>query len=1028
MASLTTVNIGKDGLYVKLQNTAEAFKQEVAAAEGLFGSNAIKEYWGSPEGGNGLRKASSFKFCPSKFTAEEYEDVLRGNIKSSKVLQLWWSKKGFRSLYWKLVDDLGENPGNISFDDDKVYNHYLIAYSTNKGKNGKLFRAESSGEITIKERPKFANNDCCFLCPKGTKFKTKMFGKIVLGRHHCKACGKSLCTEHCSRSRILPEFQYTTHERVCDECFEMYGGEDSNALAVSDSNEKDSGMFGSFKTLAVSAANSAKKHAVRAANEVVNISSDSKPAYRLDIMNLEMVCISQMESVTHGLDLLFRSEGDNGKVVYTFDFQKKIDKLAWGVELMRLADKYKSEEWKIVQKKLLLKRKTKSSILDMVRSSDLAATIGKTSEAGLSKLFNITMDCIGDKHGWLQVVAEGDLHAIMKKAKEIQSTGQNLSGIVDYQGCTALHYACWLYKPVPIIRYLMQELKCDPNTPMLTSLTCVHFCAWKGHIAALKEIVECKDQPGDLFKTTYLTKSTPKTLIQMPYPVRKPFGGCDSYVTEEIIPYLDEMERLTAEAKSKHSTLYDYLANRMPPEKEGFFLSHFQMNAGPQVMNIRDMVERFASKESGIKVWLDKDEQCTENGMKKGVREQKYFLLFLTDGYFTRPFCRLEVCEAIKRNKTIVLVNDMDCTNADGDYVWDGGWPVKRNETNSNMRPLTKGMESFGGYIDQCKNADWEKLAKSEEYGSIFSSNDAENNIMQGGEVFSFLRIAKLEKYSDGFKNEGYEEFDDLKSLAGDEKSLSELFKQHSFKKPEQQRLQKYLNQLQEGTLDLTISSAQKQKPLSSAEFAQNVVTYIFNNHKSIPFYSCSGDFAEFGRASIKSIFEAGKYDGCGAKCYSSDDNIEIKDFSGVNVFILSEGGYSTAVKNNLENRIPSLAGKVNISSEVGDEALKYINAATHCVLYLRVGFFLNKTINGLVDEMLANNKNIILVHDTDTRQGGSAPGDVTVYKEEAGALSERLFTTSDGSRKRKVIPYCTEGEFRKISIQLILKCLLRDD
>ena len=40
-------------------------------------------------------------------------------------------------------------------------------------------------------------------------------------------------------------------------------------------------------------------------------------------------------------------------------------------------------------------------------------------------------------------------------------------------------------------------------------------------------------------------------------------------------------------------------------------------------MNIRDMVERFASKESGIKVWLDKDEQCTENGMKKGVREQK---------------------------------------------------------------------------------------------------------------------------------------------------------------------------------------------------------------------------------------------------------------------------------------------------------------------------------------------------------------------------------------------------------------------
>ena len=31
------------------------------------------------------------------------------------------------------------------------------------------------------------------------------------------------------------------------------------------------------------------------------------------------------------------------------------------------------------------------------------------------------MDCIGDKHGWLQVVAEGDLHAIMKKAKKFKA-------------------------------------------------------------------------------------------------------------------------------------------------------------------------------------------------------------------------------------------------------------------------------------------------------------------------------------------------------------------------------------------------------------------------------------------------------------------------------------------------------------------------------------------------------------------------------------------------------------------------------
>ena len=50
-----------------------------------------------------------------------------------------------------------------------------------------------------------------------------------------------------------------------------------------------------------------------------------------------------------------------------------------------------------------------------------------------------------------------------------------------------------------------------------------------------------------------------------------------------------------------------------------------------------------------------------------------------------------------------------------------------------------------------------------------------------------------------------------------------------------------------------------------------------------------------------------------------------------------------------IRKRIPSLAGKVNISSEVGDEALKYINAATHCVLYYVLDSFKqnNKWISG---------------------------------------------------------------------------------
>jgi hypothetical protein len=1019
MAALTTVNIGKSGLYVTLQAGAAAFEEELATSEGLFGADAIKEFWASPEGGNGMGKCGWFKFCPTPFSAEDYIEVVGGNFKSSRIVKLWWAKKGFRSLYWKVVDELGESPADVSFEDDKTYKYHLLGYS--KGSAERVSRAESSGVLKIEERPKFANKDHCFFCPKGKKFKSQAFGQIILGRHHCKACGKSVCHDHGSRMRKLPEFEYTEPERVCSVCFEKYGGEDDNAVPLSEKVEveKSSSMFGSFKTLATTAAISAKKHAVRAANEVVNLSSESKPTYRFDIMNLELVAISQMENVSHGLDLLF-NEGDS-KMVYTFEFRKKVDKLAWGAEFIRLAKKYQADGWGKVHEKLVARKKSsENKLVGLVRASSISETLDKAVEKSLSKLFDIGMNFIGDPHGWLRVVAEGDLDAIEAKAAELIGTKEpNLAGVVDMQGCNALHYACWLYKPVKIIRYLVEELGCNPNTPMTTSLTAVHFSAWKGHLPALKYLVECKSSPGDLFKTTLITKSTPKSLICYPYVVRKPFGGCDNYTTPEIVAYLDEMEKNSMLASKNKQTLAQYLAARMPEEKEGFFLSHFQMNAGPQVMDIRDMIERFASKESKIKVWLDKDEECTEEGMKQGVRELKYFLLFLTDGYFTRPFCRLEICEAIKRNKTMILVNDMDCSNADGDYVWDGDWPRKRSEAaRENLPPLTKGMDSFGGYINQCKNADWSSLANSEEYRDIFFTDGSVAIIAETDQMGQFLLQGKFQKYTEGLRGEGYEELEDLKELAHDEKTLVDLFEKLSFKPPEQSRFRRYLKQLEDGKY---VTQQGEPKPMDSAEFAQHVCAYVFNKHKSIPFYSCSGDFADFGRASIKSIFEAGKYDGCGGRCYLSD-NFEDKDFSKLQVFIIGEGGYCTTVKNNLEVQCPSLAGRVITSSDAGGDALKHVHSASHCIIYLRCGTLSNEIVKSLVLAALDENKKLTLVHDTDVRQGGSAPGDVAIYREESGVFSNRLFTTPEG--RRKVIPYCTEGEFRRISIQLILKSL----
>ena len=43
-------------------------------------------------------------------------------------------------------------------------------------------------------------------------------------------------------------------------------------------------------------------------------------------------------------------------------------------------------------------------------------------------------------------------------------------------------------------------------------------------------------------------------------------------------------------------------------------------------------------------------------GMRLGVRDSEYFVLYLTEGVLSRPFCRKEIRWAMYYQKTIVLV------------------------------------------------------------------------------------------------------------------------------------------------------------------------------------------------------------------------------------------------------------------------------------------------------------------------------------------------------------------------------------
>jgi len=94
------------------------------------------------------------------------------------------------------------------------------------------------------------------------------------------------------------------------------------------------------------------------------------------------------------------------------------------------------------------------------------------------------------------------------------------------------------------------------------------------------------------------------------------------------------------------------------------FFSHNQREGGQQT----DLLAT-KHKVRGINPWLDQWNghgtkpaviDVTKDGMKEGVKSSAIFILILTKGIFTRPFCRLEIITAIKAQKPILTVMETD--------------------------------------------------------------------------------------------------------------------------------------------------------------------------------------------------------------------------------------------------------------------------------------------------------------------------------------------------------------------------------
>ena len=56
------------------------------------------------------------------------------------------------------------------------------------------------------------NADNCKICDT-------VFGYMSDRRHHCRACGESVCSEHSKKTMLVKEVSSTTQSKVCDNCF-----------------------------------------------------------------------------------------------------------------------------------------------------------------------------------------------------------------------------------------------------------------------------------------------------------------------------------------------------------------------------------------------------------------------------------------------------------------------------------------------------------------------------------------------------------------------------------------------------------------------------------------------------------------------------------------------------------------------------------------------------------------------------------------------------------------------------------------
>eukprot|EP00195_Chlamydomonas_chlamydogama_P016188 CAMPEP_0202895382 /NCGR_PEP_ID=MMETSP1392-20130828/4602_1 /ASSEMBLY_ACC=CAM_ASM_000868 /TAXON_ID=225041 /ORGANISM="Chlamydomonas chlamydogama, Strain SAG 11-48b" /LENGTH=131 /DNA_ID=CAMNT_0049580381 /DNA_START=49 /DNA_END=444 /DNA_ORIENTATION=- len=89
-------------------------------------------------------------------------------------------------------------------------------------------------------------------------------------------------------------------------------------------------------------------------------------------------------------------------------------------------------------------------------------------------------------------------------------------------------------------------------------------------------------------------------------------------------------------------------------------------------MTLKLFLERACT---GLRCWVDQDQDPTEAGMRQGISNSSHYLLYLTKDALTRPAVQFEARTALSLNKPVILVRETDprwgAASSFDDYIRD---------------------------------------------------------------------------------------------------------------------------------------------------------------------------------------------------------------------------------------------------------------------------------------------------------------------------------------------------------------------